>query len=329
MEKPIHQTVSSAWISLSVGLLVLLVKFLGYYVTHSQAIFSDALESVVNVITAVIALRVMKAVAEPADEKHPYGHGKLEYFSAAFEGGMIAFAALAIGYEAILALLRGNEVHSISSGIFFIAIGTLLNFLLALHLRMVGHKYKSQALLASSAHVLSDVWTTLGVAVGLGLVALTGWKWLDPAVALLMAGQLAWQGYAIVRQSVGGLIDEVDTESLKHLCQSLNEHLRAGLIDVHNLKVIRSGRFHHVDAHLVVPDFWDAVKVHTETHDFEKEVVEAYPFEGEFAFHVDPCRQKYCKNCELIDCPIRVDSFVAVRKLTVDSIIKPADYDLA
>jgi len=326
--KPTHQTITSAWISLGVGIIVLGTKFAGYFVTHSQAIFSDALESIVNVVTAIIALLVMKAVAEPADEDHPYGHGKLEYFSAAFEGGLIAFAALAIAYEAILALIKGHEVHEVQSGVIFIGVASLFNFLLAMHLRTVGKKFNSEALLASSSHVLSDVWTTVGVAVGLLLVKLTGWQWLDPVVALVLAGQLAVHGYGIVRQSVGGLIDETDKDSLVKLCESLNRHLKPGLIDVHNLRVIRSGSFHHVDAHLVVPDFWDAHRVHQESHQFESLVVQDYQFDGEFAFHVDPCQKNFCTRCSLENCPIRQREFKGAQALTVESIIKPPSYDL-
>ncbi len=326
--KTTHQTITSAWISLGVGILVLAIKFGGYFVTHSQAIFSDALESIVNVVTAVIALLVMKAVAEPADEEHPYGHGKLEYFSAAFEGGLIAFAALAIAYEAVLALIKDHEVHEVQSGVVFIGVASLLNLLLSMHLRTVGKKYNSEALLASSSHVLSDVWTTLGVAVGLIFVKITGWQWLDPVVALVLAFQLAIHGVKIVRQSVGGLIDETDKGSLKSLCEALNHHLKPGLIDVHNLRIIRSGSFHHVDAHLVVPDFWDAQRVHQESHQFENLVVDAYHFDGEFAFHVDPCGRNFCKRCSLVDCPIRERKFEQIVPLTVESIIKPPAYDL-
>jgi cation diffusion facilitator family transporter len=324
--KPTHQTISSARISLILSIVILAVKFGAYALTHSQAVFSDALESIVNVITAIIALIVMKLVAEPADAEHPYGHGKLEYFSSAFEGGMIAFAALAIAYEAVKALIMGSEVHDLEVGMVVVAVAALLNFLLGMHLRGVGKKYLSEALMASSAHVLSDVWTTVGIIVGLLLVKVTGWQWLDPAIALAVAVMLAASGVKIVRQAAGGLIDEVDLKAVESLVSALNLHRKPGLIDVHNTRIIRSGRFHHVDAHLVVPDFWDALKVHTESHDFEQKVVATYPFDGEFAFHVDPCRQEFCELCDLESCPIRLKPLVEKRALTVTSVIKGPDY---
>jgi cation diffusion facilitator family transporter len=326
MEKT-HQTISSAWISLFVSIFITGLKFYAFSITHSQAVFSDALESIVNVLTAIVALIVMKFVAEPADERHPYGHGKLEYFSSAFEGGMIAFAALAIAYEAIRSLIQGPTLKEVEMGMLVVVSAAFLNFLLGMHLKVVGRKYNSLALQASSAHVMSDVITTIGVLIGLMLVKVTGWSWLDPVVALLVAAQLIYSGYLIVRQSAGGLIDEIDLSSLGKLVEAINKNRKVGLIDFHNVRIIRSGKFHHVDAHIVVPDFWETKKVHDECHEFEKKVVELYPFDGEFAFHVDPCQQHYCSICDLADCPIRLRPFSNCRIATVDSVIKGPEKD--
>lgn len=327
MQSVKHPTVSSAWISLFLSLVITCIKFIAFYMTHSQAVFSDALESIVNVLTALVAVIVMKYVTEPADQQHPYGHGKLEFFSSAFEGGMIAFAALAIAFEAIRSLIQGNEIHQLESGVIVILVAAFINLLLSFHLRAVGNKYKSEALLASSAHVLSDVITTGGVIIGLILVKLTGWQWLDPLVALIVAAQLAISGYKIVRKSAGGLIDEIDHKSLGKLVEALNTNKESGLIDVHNVRVIRSGSFHHVDAHLVIPNFWDILHAHNIANEFEKKVVNSYPYDGEFAFHIDPCQKEYCNICDLADCPIRQRSFVASRKLSIQSVINGPEKD--
>lgn len=326
MEKT-HQTIRSAWISLIASVGITSMKFVAYYVTQSQAVFSDALESIVNVLTAIVALIVMKFVSEPADEQHPYGHGKLEYFSSAFEGGMIAFASLAIAYEAVISLIKGPVLHKLEMGMAVVGVAAVLNLLLFLHLNWVAKKHHSEALLASAAHVLSDVITTVGVIVGLILVKVTGWIWLDPLVALLVAVQLLYSAYRIVRQSAGGLIDEIDLRSLGKLVTAINKNKKLGLIDVHNVKIIRSGKFHHVDAHLVVPDFWDTIKVHNESHEFEKNVVADYPYDGEFAFHVDPCQKEYCSICEFEPCPIRQRPFSQCRLVTVESVIKGPQKD--
>lgn len=309
-------------LALVVSVLTLLIKFVAFHFTKSTAVLSDALESIVNVVTAITAIWVMRAVAEPADKEHPYGHGKLEYFSAAFEGGLIAFAAIAIAGEAMRSLYEGRALLSLDFGILAIASTAILNFLMALYLKHVAGLAKSEALTASSAHLMSDVWTTITVVVGLGLVYLTGHLWIDSLLALMMSGHLAMSGYRIVRKSIGGLIDEVDLKALEKLATALAKCRVPGLIDIHNLRVIRAGNFHHVDAHLVVPEFWDVAKTHRETQDFEKRVVTAYPWDGEIAFHIDPCERKYCKNCELMDCRIRQNAFERAKEFSVQDLIR-------
>lgn len=312
--------VRSAWLYLIISVILLVVKASAYALTNSKGILSDAVESIINVIAAVVALIVMKAVAEPADHEHPYGHGKLEFFSSAFEGGMITFAAVAIGFDAIRSLLTGVNVHELEYGMLLMGFSASVNWGLGYYLRQTGRKLKSHALMASSSHVLSDVWTTVGVIGGLILVKLTGLTWLDPLAALTVAILLGFSGIKIVRGSAGGLIDEIDPESLQHLAAALNQHREIGLIDIHNTRIIRSGHFHHVDSHLVVPSFWHVSKVHEVSHNFEKKVVDTYPFDGEFAFHVDPCESEYCSQCNLPDCPIRRRPFEALKTMTVQSI---------
>ncbi len=315
-------TISSSWISLIVSTLIMAAKFAAYEMTHSTAVLSDAVESIVNVIAAVVAVFVMKAVAEPADQEHPYGHGKLEYFSASFEGGLIAFASLAIANEAIRALIRGQSLNSPDVGAGIMAGAALLNLLLGLHLKAVGKKYRSEALSASGAHVISDVWTTVGVIAGLGIVYVTKISWIDPLVALIVAIQLGYSGFKIVRRSAGALIDEMEPESLSQLAAAFQKNKEAWVVDVHNLRVIRSGHFHHIDSHLVVPEFWDIAKTHEHANLFERSVVATYPFDGEIAFHVDPCERKYCSHCEMPNCPIRARKFESPKVLTTQSLIR-------
>ncbi len=315
-------TVSSAWISLVVSSIILGMKFSAFYLTQSTAIFSDAIESIVNVVAAVIALFVMKAVAEPADDEHPYGHGKLEYFSAAFEGGLVVSAAIAVGFEAFRAFFSGRELIDSKLGLSVMVVATVINALLALHLRAVGKKHKSQALLASSSHVFSDVWTTVGILLALGLVFITGLTWLDPLIAGLVAVHLGYSGIQIVRNSFGALIDQVEIHSLQDLAASFQKHKRPWVIDIHQLKMIRSGKFHHIDAHLVVPEYWDISRTHEEMTRYEDEVVASYEFDGEIAFHVDPCERKYCEMCEVEDCPVRVKKMIAVRRMSADTLVR-------
>lgn len=310
----------TAWVSAIASILIFGMKIGAYKITGSPAILSDALESIVNVIAAIVALYVIRFASQPADHEHPYGHGKAEYFSSAFEGGMIIFAAVMIITESTKALLYHEPTQKLETGIFVVVGAALLNLILGQYLKHVGKKHKSDALVASGSHVMSDVITTAGVIVGLGLVLLTGLSWLDPVIAILVGLQLAYSGYKIVRQALGVLMDEQDENILEELSAVLNKNRRPGIIDIHHLRVIRSGRFHHVDAHLVVPEYWDIAHVHDLTYDLEAEVVKSYGFDGELAFHLDPCKKSYCQICEVQNCPIRQKPFQQVRSFTVKSL---------
>ncbi|WP_413559609.1 cation diffusion facilitator family transporter [Bdellovibrio sp. HCB209] len=310
----------AAWVSAIASFLIFAMKVVAYRMTGSAAVLSDALESIVNVIASLVALYVIWFSAQPADREHPYGHGKAEYFSAAFEGGLIFFAAILIIYESVKALLFPRPPQQLEIGIAIVSGAAFLNLLLGLYLKRVGKAHHSDALQASGAHVLSDVITTAGVIVGLGLVLLTDIQWLDPVIAILIGVQLGYSGYKIVRESMGGLLDEISEDSLNDLCKALEANRRPGVIDIHELRIMRNGRFHHVDAHLVVPEYWDVAKVHSESQDFEQAVVRDYVFDGELAFHVDPCKKSYCPECDMPDCPIRLQPYQGRHPFTVKSL---------
>lgn len=310
----------AAWISAIASVLIFALKLGAYKLTGSTAVLSDALESIVNVIAALVALFVIRYAAQPADENHPYGHGKAEYFSSAFEGGMIFFAAIMIMGEAVKALIFHEPTQKLELGLLIVGVAALINLLLGLYLKRAGTVHQSDALKASGAHVLSDVLTTAGVMVGLGLVMVTGIAWIDPVVAILVGAQLAYSGFKIVRESLGGLLDEQDVTSLENLANSMQKNRFPGIINIHHLRVIRAGRFHHVDAHLVVPEYWDVSHVHALTARFEEAVVRDYDFDGELAFHLDPCKKSYCASCDVSPCPIRLQPFEKTADFTVKSL---------
>ncbi len=312
---------ASRW-SAIVSVVVLTLKTLAYLQSHSQALLSDALESIVNVVASLVALWVIHISTQPADDEHPYGHGKAEYFSAAFEGGLISFAGIMIIVEAVQALLKMDSLPHIREGLFFSGLATLANFLLAWYLYIIAKKYNSEALKSSAIHIFSDVWTTAGAAVGLLIVMLTGWVWMDPVTAILMALYLLKSGLSVVRNSMGALMDETHHDTLKDLAAVLNQQRYPGIIDIHQTRVLRSGRFHHVDAHIVIPEFWDVKETHQQTQIFEDRVIKAYPFDGELAFHVDPCLQSYCKLCDLSDCAIRKEKFLIRKEITPKSLVE-------
>lgn len=307
---------TAAVISVGVSIVVLIWKFKAYYATNSSAVLSDALETVANVITSCAALFAVKVAAEPADENHPYGHGKAEHFSAAFEGGLIFFAGITIIFNSAQHYLSGTQIENIEIGVEYSLIATAFNLLTGLYLIHVGKNEKSAALKASGKHLLTDVITTIGVLIGLGLIYLTGQAWIDPALSFLFGGWLIYEAYKIMKINSGALMDEADEQLIEQLANAIEKHKVPGVIDIHNLRMIRSGNFHHIDAHMVVPEFWTIDKVHAISHDFEKAVVHAYEFDGEFAFHMDPCQQKYCTFCQVEPCQIRKNKFTGLRKMT-------------
>ena len=303
----------------------MLFKFWAYNLTKSEAVFSDALESIVNVVTAALAIVVVIIAAKPADKDHPYGHGKVEYFSAAFEGGLITFAALAIIYKSIDALINPNELHNLGKGAIIIGIAGFVNFLLGVYLIRVGRKHKSLALEASGKHVISDFITSAGVIVGLGLVAITGQTWIDPVCALTVAFLLLLTGFKLVRESIGGLLDEENDDIVRAILNLIGSDRPAGIIQVHHLRVMRSGAYHHIDAHAVVPEYWDVREAHGYTDAFEDALMEQYPYDGELHLHLDPCRRAYCRYCDVVECPIRKEPFEKKRIIDFDELTSPQE----
>ncbi|MEK6773394.1 MAG: cation diffusion facilitator family transporter [Bdellovibrionota bacterium] len=318
-ENPVRR--KAALLTVLVSIIVLTLKFWAYFQTKSSSVLSDALETVVNVVAAIVGLAVIHYTLKPKDEGHPYGHGKVEYFSAAFEGGLILFASITILAESINFLLHPHPLQKLDIGIFYVSLATGINWLMAKYLRRVGNNVKSETLMASSSHLMSDVVTTFGVLLSLGLVYLTGLVWIDGVVTFVIAIHLLFEGSKIIRRSIAGLTDEIDDQSLLALSVAIKKNCKPGIIDIHNVRAIRSGGFHHIDAHLVIPEFWDVAMAHELAHDFEEKVVADYPYDGEFAFHLDPCKRKYCKFCDVKSCPVRQVLFEQTRSFQVKDII--------
>ncbi len=310
-------------ISLVVALLMLAAKYQAYRMTGSTAVLSDALESIVNVVAAVFALGGLVFAGRPADRNHPWGHGKIEFFSAAFEGGLIAFASVVIVFEVAQILIAGAEVRQISAGVLIVLGTALVNLGLGWYLVRTGRRYDSLTLVADGKHVIADFWTSAGVVVGLLLVRLTGLVWLDPLVALLVALSLMWTGFKLVRHAAGGLLDEEDPVLLARVLDALQKYVGHGVIRVHHLRAIRSGRFHHLEAHLVVPEFWSVERAHDVSEDVAARIIKDLGVEGEMVFHTDPCHRIYCATCDLEPCPIRREPFRRVTPLTLDEAVQP------
>lgn len=319
----LHVRLSAGLVSLVVGTGLLAAKYVAYRLTGSAAVLSDAMESIVNVVAAVFALGGLVFAGRPADRNHPYGHGKIEFFSAAFEGGLIAFAAVLIFYEVVLSLLRGPELRAIDLGVTIVLGAGVVNLLLGYYLVRAGRRYDSLTLVADGRHVLADFYTSAGIVVGLLLVRFTGIAWLDPVVAAVVALNLLWTGFRLVRHAAGGLLDEEDPALLNRLLDVVQHHLGQGVIRIHHLRAIRSGRFHHVDAHLVVPEFWSVERSHELAEELAEQVIKEVGVEGEMTLHTDPCHRVYCAMCDLEACPIRRAPFGERPALTLEEAVQP------
>jgi cation diffusion facilitator family transporter len=245
---------SAAVVSLAVSVTLLAVKLWAYVITDSAAVLSDALESIVNVVAAGFALFAVNLAEKPPDENHPYGHGKVEFLSAAFEGGLIFFAGSIIVMKAAQDLIFGNQLRNLDRGMWLVAGAAAANLTLGLYLVAVGKRTHSLALVADGKHVLTDVWTSAMVAIGLGGVMFTGLTWLDPLVAALAGLNILRIGYGLVREAVGGIMDEADPADLERITAALRgirDHRLAGWA---NVRSRHQGPLHHVDLTVFVPE---------------------------------------------------------------------------
>ena len=256
--------------SLLIGAGLMAVKFLAFYLTNSAAILSDALESIINVVAAGFALGSIIIAAKRPDPDHPYGHGKVEYFSAGFEGALIVLAALGIFYAAWPRLFHPQAIPRLEKGMLLILGAALVNLGLGMVLVMVGRRTKSIVLVADGKHVLTDVYTTVGVVLGLVGVYFTGWNWLDGAVAILVGLNILVTGARLVHQAAAGLMDKSDPELLEEICRVIADNRRPKWIDIHQLRARRAGARVFIDFHLILPRDFLLEASHAEVKQLEK-----------------------------------------------------------
>ncbi len=317
----------AATVSFYGGIFVLLGKALAYHLTGSTAVLSDALESIVNVVAAAFLLYSIRLATRPADRNHPYGHGKIEFFSAGVEGTLIALAAAFILFRAISDMISGPELHRIGEGMLVLAFFGMINAGIGLHLVRVGKKLDSLALRADGMHLLTDVLTTIGVLVGLLAVKITGWTYLDPIAALVVALNILRIGWALSREAVSGLMDEADEALLSRITEALETQRDAWSIDVHTLRAWRSGSTRHVDFHMAVPRYFDAERLHEVDETLGASLFDEEEIRGDMMLHFDPCRPRHCSGCAMEDCPVRGSKFRARVAYSVAQVTR-VDEDL-
>ena len=276
-------------ISLSVSMVLMAVKFYTFHLTRSSAVLSDALESIINVVAAAFAVVSIWMAAQPPDSDHPYGHGKIEYFSAGFEGALIIIAAIGIFKTGISHLLMPKPLANLQAGLTILVAASAINLLLGIWLVKVGKKAESLTLIADGRHVLTDVYTSAGVVAGLLLVHLTGWLWLDGGIACLVGVNILLTGTRLVRQSFSALMDASDSQLLDEISRLLEEHRQEVWIDIHQLRAWRSGNFVHIDLHLVLPRDYLLDDAHTQAKSLEKLLIGHFEGNAGVLVHMDPC----------------------------------------
>ena len=292
-------------ISFLVGVALMGIKFFAYFMTHSSAVLSDALESIINVVASAFATYSVWMAAKPPDPEHPYGHGKIEYFSAGFEGALIVCAALGIFYSGVRHLLNPHPLPHLELGILLLIGASIVNLLLGVALLRTGKRTDSITLIADGQHILSDVYTSAAVVIGLLLVHWTGWLWMDGAIACLVGINILVAGGRLVFQSYARLMDASDPELLERIAAHLETQRRPVWLDIHQLRAWRAGALIHIDLHLVLPDQLSLEQAHDEAQVLETMLSDYFHGNASVLVHMDPCSVQDCTACHQDPCEER------------------------
>ena len=303
---------------LSVVLFV--TKISAYYLTHSLAILTDALESIVNVLAGFIGLYSLYVAGKPIDRDHPYGHGKAEFVSSAVEGTLIIAAGVLIILQTIQNFINTSPIQSLDIGLILVGITGVINYMAGYICLTIGKRNKSIALESSGKHLQLDTYSTLAIIIGLVIIIYTKWIWLDTLIALAVSGLILYNGYRIIRKSLAGIMDEADTDLLQQFVLILNAHRQENWIDLHNLRVIKYGSKLHVDCHLTVPWYLNIHEAHKEIDALSDLIKNEFGDAFELFVHTDGCLSFSCHICDKMNCDVRQHSFEKKIPFTLENI---------
>ena len=277
-----------AWLSVAAAVATIGLKALAWWLTGSVGLLSDALESVVNLAAALLALSMLRLAASPPDADHPYGFSKAEYFSAGIEGALIVLAAAGIVWAALPRLIAPQALDMPFAGLTLTVVASGINFAVAKVLLRAGREHHSITLEADGRHLLTDVWTSAGVIVGVALVFVTGWLRLDPLVAIAVALHILWTGFGLVRRSVRGLLDPaISAEDQQEVAKLIAEYSRRYGVSFHALRTRQAGARRFVSFHLLVPDAWTVAQAHQLSEEIEARMRSMVPNAAIFT-HIEP-----------------------------------------
>jgi cation diffusion facilitator family transporter len=266
-----------AWLSIAAAILTITLKAIAYFLTNSVGLLSDAMESCINLAGALMALAMLIIAARPADDEHNYGHSKAEYFSSGVEGILILIAAIFIAIASIERMFNPKPIEQVGIGLIVSVVASLINLAVARVLFKAGKQYNSITLEADAKHLMTDVWTSAGVVVGVGAVAFTGLKRLDPIVALIVSGNIVWSGIVIVKKSVKGLMDNALTIQEQDSIKNVLEPFKKNGVDFHAFLTRQAGARQFVSFHVLVPGNWSVHKGHQLLEKIEKDLRAVFP----------------------------------------------------
>jgi cation diffusion facilitator family transporter len=294
-------------VALGVALVLTGLKFYAYWITGSSALLSDSLESIINLVAAGFSLFSVVLSAKPPDATHPYGHGKIEFFAAGFEGALIVLAAMAMFTKGIEHVLSPHALPHLETGLMILIVTGLVNLALATILMRTGIRTKSLVVEAHGRHVFTDVWSSAAVVLGLVSVHVTGWYQLDGGVACAVGVNMLFMAVAVVRRAFGGLMDESDPDLLREIGLLLQQHRKGLWIDAHRLRAWKSGQRIHLDFHLILPRDLPLEQGHREVKELELIFGEHFGGQAEILIHLDPCEDPECPVCGNDPCALRTE----------------------
>ena len=300
----------------------MLAKFGAYFLTASNFVLTDAAESIVNVIASSFAFYSIYLSSLPRDENHPYGHGKVEFFSVFIEGSLIGIAGCIIIVKSAYSFFYPNVIHDLFTGAIIIGITGAINGGLGYYMIRKAKELRSMTLDADGRHLLADTVTSGGLVVGLLLIEFTHILWLDSALSILVGLYIIYNSYKLVRKSVGGLMDEADTQVVTDIIHVLSEKRRESWIDVHNLRAQKYGHELHIDCHMTLPSYFDLNTVHTEISLVDKMINNEIGIKTELFIHADPCLPDCCHYCSMPNCPIRSEAQTETIAWTMDKVVR-------
>jgi len=300
----------------------MLAKFAAYFLTNSNAILTDAAESIVNVIASSFAFYSIYLTTLPKDENHPYGHGKVEFFSAFVEGVLIGIAGIIIVFKASYDLIYPNTIQQLVDGAIIIGTTGIINMFVGFYLINTGKRNKSITLEADGKHLLTDSISSAGLVVGIILIQLTKIYWLDAAISIALGLYIIFNGYKLTRRSVGGLMDESNIALVNDIVRILQENRRESWIDIHNLRAQQYGADLHVDCHVTLPYYYDLNTVHQEISNIDKLINVSGQHQTELFIHADPCLPACCHYCSMPNCGVRQEEFKGEITWNMENVTK-------